>query len=967
MRLDRERPGAGFTGVVHAMPYTHADIAWVHTRAWHVDRYVRVMDEVLRMFEADPDYHYYIDTWVELMKPYLDHHPGARAAIRKYVGEGRLAVCGGQFGNMRSTAIGNETQIRNMQIGMRRWSEAVPEARFRVHSNIDVTLGHTQMPQLLTLAGIEAYFVMRPIAALDAQGIPRTFLWRGLSGHTIMMIRDTGVGLFQEHERCGPTWDANWDAAAEHIWKTYLAQPAKDGTAAVALSLGVDDSRPDRFAFTDEPADYGALIRTWNEREASTMRYGTPDTLLDALGPSRDSLPVVAEVLDPTDVSFNIALHGRRGIWWLRERADRVLVEAEALSALAVLAGRDEATTFRYPEAEINALWETLLTWTPHAVQWLFLPDWEEGELALRNVAASAERLKAAAASALVGEAPHPALPRAGGGDSSYLLPLHLGGQPHSPLPLHLGGQPHSPLPRHLGGQPHSPLPRHLGGQPHSPLPRHGGGQGGGRSSTIALINPMPEGGRAIVPLWIVNTDLTRGFAGLRDAQGAAVPVQVTGYPVPVAETACLAEVELVGCGSTALTVEWEPIPRGLSYEQTDAYWRKRHGLTPSSSGPGTTVCAPDLTLASDTLSLRLAAGRIVGIEDLRTGSRREAPAGMGYLDPLSFSVERTGWSSDGLPGEPERFEPDKWTPPPFPPPARGREGRGQWTVDESGPLRWRVTRTGRAGEWWVRQHIDLHKGEGAVRSTIRFVGPGGDTDSILAVGTPAPEGVPYRVDIPFGVEPRPVDDSAYGISERAIPGLFWGRTWAAATDDLGTVALVAADGDKLFRSFGSPRRLAHIVAQKTRMFEKGWERHLGTHDVGGNQEFVHVLWLSGPGESDTDLVRLAERLRHPVAARWAPDHGGDVRRLVAVSPETVFLSALRFEGRDLIVRVVQMSPSPTHAAIEMPVAPRSAALVNLRGEVISSPVERDGCVVRFAMGPWQIATLRVSFEDPQT
>src|SRR5262245_25988048 len=175
MTTENDHPAGRYTGRICLMPYTHADIAWVHTRAWHIDRYVRAMDEVLALYEADPDYCYYVDTWVELIKPYIERRPQAVEAIQQRVREGRLAVCGGQYGNVRSTAIGNETQIRNMQLGMRRWKELTPDVEFRVHSNIDVTFGHTQMPQLLRLAGIEAYFVMRPLAALDAQDIPRAF------------------------------------------------------------------------------------------------------------------------------------------------------------------------------------------------------------------------------------------------------------------------------------------------------------------------------------------------------------------------------------------------------------------------------------------------------------------------------------------------------------------------------------------------------------------------------------------------------------------------------------------------------------------------------------------------------------------------------------------------------------------------------------------------------------------------
>ncbi len=63
-----------------------------------------------------------------------------------------------------------------------------------------------------------------------------------------------------------------------------------------------------------------------------------------------------------------------------------------------------------------------------------------------------------------------------------------------------------------------------------------------------------------------------------------------------------------------------------------------------------------------------------------RSSRLREAPAGASFLEPVCYAVQRTGWSSDAVPDDPEPFVVD--------------------TIrhDESGPLRWRITRTGKAG-----------------------------------------------------------------------------------------------------------------------------------------------------------------------------------------------------------------------------------------------------------------------------
>lgn len=858
---------ADFEGTIHVMPYTHADIAWVHTRAWHIDRYVRAMDEVLALYEADPTYHYYVDTWTELMKPYVECRPDAVEAIRQRVREGRLAVCGGQYGNVRSTAIGDETQVRNMQLGMRRWTELAPDVEFRVHSNIDVTLGHTQMPQLLRLAGIETYFVMRPLAALDAQDIPRAFHWQGLSGDRILVYRDTGVGLFQEYERFGPTWETDWPALVRHVWNVYLSGPANNGLPVIGLTVGVDDTRPDRFSFNDVPADYGALIRAWNARERSAMQYGTPDTLTAALQSMSESLPVIATILDPTCVHFNIALNGRRGIWWLREQADRLLVDAEIVSALA--RGVRNAP---YQEEEFIGWWEGLLDWTPHAVQWLFRQDWRQGELALLNVADAAMKQRASAVSTLVGEC----------------------------------------------------------------LP--------GEAAGIALVNTVPRPALEIAPLWILNSDLTRGFAGLKDAQGNAVLLQVIGFPTVAAEVIALAEVRVPACGYAMLKIEWEPVPTGLSYPESESYWRKRYGL-PEKQKLG----REPFSFASDCIRITLEDGHLVELEDLKTGAVRRAPVGASFIEPVCYSITRTGWSSDAIPDDPEGFIAE------------------ETRLDESGPLRWRITRTGRTGGFWVRQHIDLLKGECAVRSTLQFLDSADEVDALIGVSLPIADEAQLSTDIPFGIEARPVEAIQYGISERAIPGLFWGRTWTDAKDSLGRIALVAADGDKIFRAYGTPRRLTHFLAQKTRLFEESWEAHINTSDVGGQQVFAHTLILNSGTALQTDLVHRAERARHPVLSATVPEQrlGANVS-LLSAEPETISLSALVWEDDALLVRLVQMAGDAVEAEIALPFVVASAELVDFRGRLLSGDVTWEENQVRVRMSGWQIATLRVRCRDKE-
>ncbi|MHB1457721.1 MAG: glycoside hydrolase family 38 N-terminal domain-containing protein [Armatimonadota bacterium] len=850
-----------YKGIVHVLPYTHADIAWVHTRDWHLDRYARVMDEALALFESNPDYHYYVDTWIEFVKPYLEFRPESADAIRKFITQGRLTVCAGQFGNVRSTNIGNETFIRNMQLGSRQWKQFAPDVELKVHSNIDVTFGHSQMPQLLSLMDVKAYFVMRPIAALDDQGIPRAFIWKGLSGDKTIMCRDTGVGLFQEFERHGANWDSNWDVTSEYLWNAYLSTPAKGGVGNIALTVGIDDGRPERFGLSDAPADYDEMIRIWNEREQSHMQYSSPNKLIDGLIAEYDKLKVVDEVLEPTDVSFNITVNGREGIWWLREQADRLLVESEIIDAMAVYAGKSSFDNDAYVVE-----WEKLLSWTPHAVQWLFRQDWREGSITLDKLALDAEKRIKKSSNTLTG----------------------------GKLPMDSAG--------------------------------------------YALVGTVPGRKTEVVPLWLLNGDLTRDISRLVDAQGNEVPYQVVDVPASNSELSILAEVKSPGCGYTTLKIEWMDSPSGVTFTEALALWKTKYKLTDRK-----VIVDDNLELSNGLIKLSFKDGQIVSIKDLETGMKRKGSDGASFFEPVSYPITRTGWSSDAVTDNPEPFVVD------------------EIRLDESGPLRWRVTRTGKAGGFWIRQNIDLLKGEKLAHSTVQFLAPGDNSDAFITMSMPVSEDATFNVDIPFGVEPRDVKNIKYGISERAIPGFFWGRTWANAYDSEGSIALVAGDGDKFFRAYGEPRRLVHFMAQKTRVFDCDWEGYIDTFNAGGRQVFTHMIVMGETCGQQERLIELAERLRHPVRTTYVPaDRIGTEEEFVKLAPSTVCLSSMYYEDGKQIIRLVQMAPVSAKTVVELAKPVKSAKTVDLNGNPMASDISVDGKSIKLSIGAWKIATIVV-------
>lgn len=867
MKEQIEEP-SDFEGTIHIIGYTHADVAWVHTRKWHIDRYVRVVDEVLDMMDMCPDFKYYIDTWTELMIPYIRYRPWYLDRIRSHIRNGQLAVCAGHYGNVRSTNVGDETFVRNLQRGMSRWKEFEPSVRPKVYANMDVTIGHSQMPQLLSLAGLKGYFAMRPLEALDSEGVPRIFYWEGLSGDRILVCRACYGGLFMLSERHGPTWDSDWNAVVDGIWKNYLERPAHDGVNNIPLCVGSDDTRPDRFLLgNDEVCNYRELMNLWNARMPSKMKYSTPDELFESIEAETDNISTINRILDPTDVSYNIANHGRRGIWWHREKTDRLLVQSEILSTFAHIVG-----DLDYPENEFIENWEKLLDWTPHAVQYLFRQDWQTAEFSLMCAADLATKKIEKAVDSLIG----------------VKLPMDSAG--------------------------------------------------------IVAINSLPYGRKEITPIWIINSDLSVDLGKIVDSNGHDVAFQVIDYPVSNAELSVLVEIEVPAGGYTSFRYIWDPVPPRSESEpditnaETAPYWRTKYKMFDSKS-----IEQGTFWLSNNRIKITIENGYISKVEDLQTQTERTAPDGISFLEPVCYSVTKESWYLEAAADEPERFKVESV----------------RW--EQNGPLMWRIVRTGSVSGYWIRQYIELYKDEPAVRSSLQFMDPSANEGSLLAMSVPIADNSKISVDIPFGVENRDLDQVKYGFGERAIPGFFWGRTWANATDSVGQMTLLAEDGDKFFRAYGNPRKLVHFIAQKTKMFETSWEAYTDVYDVGGRQDFRHRLILLDKIAPSHDLIKIAEQVRHPIRYEYAgEDMMEKSRGILHIMPSSISLNAFYMKNGNPMIRITQMGDECADCEIYLPFNPSSAEKVDFNGAVKTSNIMVKKNMVRLTVNPWEIATIEI-------
>jgi len=380
--LDEVRSALGGHEVL-VVPYSHSDWAWTHSRRWHELRYTLVIDGVLDIMRAQDEagidpaapeaYRWYTDCYRTQIASFLEARPQRREELRRRIAQGRIAVCGG-YANLRINHVPGELFVRGMVLGRREWRRLFPEAELTVHSDIvDVAVGHPQLPQLLALAGYRYLQFWRPEEALNARGLPHQFVWEGIDGTRVLAARGCYGGLNRK-ELAPDDYRERWDEVVRCWWHEALAYKREHSpTAVLWLNRGSDDARPLRtHVLTDETLDLPGLIREWNRRETSSMRFATPPEAFKRL--EREDLPVVAGTLDPCDVAYNAAWGGSKGLWKLRADCAREIGVAETLHALLGAQGPETPEGLK----EFGELWRDTLTFSAHATQWLFQDDFDE-------------------------------------------------------------------------------------------------------------------------------------------------------------------------------------------------------------------------------------------------------------------------------------------------------------------------------------------------------------------------------------------------------------------------------------------------------------------------------------------------------------------------------------------------------------------------------------------------------------
>jgi len=377
-------------GTFCLVPYCHPDFAWTHHREWHEERYAVSIREALDLLREHPEFRFCVEPWLDQVQPFLERCPDRVEELRERLNSGQIGVKAFTLTSPRPASCPDETFLRNMILGRKAYRQFAPQADLTVMACPDVGLGHSQMPQVVKLAGGRMYRSWRSDAAFSAKGVPRDFIWRGLDGTELITSRGIYGGLVWG-EVIPEDFAARWEEVVEQWFQNDLAQSMENSASRTWwVAQGMDDARPLRTWPSDRLLPFFDFVRAWNEREDSTLVFATPNEYRARL--EREALPRWEGLIDPVDVAYNSGWHGQRGLWRLRQQLDTALVIAERACALAELAGVEGVAG---PE-RLEALWVETVRVASHALQWVFERDWEwllsRARYALREIREEGEK-----------------------------------------------------------------------------------------------------------------------------------------------------------------------------------------------------------------------------------------------------------------------------------------------------------------------------------------------------------------------------------------------------------------------------------------------------------------------------------------------------------------------------------------------------------------------------------------------
>ncbi|MEG0294445.1 alpha-mannosidase [Enterococcus sp.] len=346
---------------VYIISHSHWDREWYLPYEQHHMLLVELMDDLLELFETDPDFNsFHLDGQTILLDDYLQVRPEKRDAIQKAIDDGKLRI--GPFYILQDDfLISSESNVRNMLIGMedsKKWGTPVKLGYF------PDTFGNMgQAPQMMKKAGLEAAAFgrgVKPIGfdneVLEQESYSSQYSemwWKGPDQSEIFGL------LFANWYSNGNEIPAEKEAAIK-FWDQKLADVEKFASTGHLLMMNGVDHQPVQ-------KDVTAAIKLANELypEYEFIHSNFTDYLEAVQSDLPEDLGTVEGELtsQETDGWYTLANTSSARVY-LKQWNTRVQRQLENIAEpLATMAYE---VTGKYPHDELDYGWKTLMQNHPH-------------------------------------------------------------------------------------------------------------------------------------------------------------------------------------------------------------------------------------------------------------------------------------------------------------------------------------------------------------------------------------------------------------------------------------------------------------------------------------------------------------------------------------------------------------------------------------------------------------------------
>lgn len=329
---------------VTCVGHSHIDMGWLWRYSATREKGSRTFATVLNLMRQFPEYRY-LHTSPQLYQFLKQDYPEIFAEVKKKIEEGRWEITGGMWVEPDTNLTGGESLVRQFLFGKRYIRE-----EFGQDSTLtwlpDVFGYSGALPQIMKLCDMK-YFMTTKISWNQYNHFPYdTFLWKGIDGSEIfthfITTPEDGSWYYTYNGRLEPE-------EIPGIWRNYKN---KDKNDELLLAFGWGDGG-------------GGPTKEMLER-ARVMKNipGIPKVRIDK---AESYFQRICDTIDRDSLDVwegELYFEYHRGTYTSQaqvkrqnRRAEILMHNVEFASVLADLASGEK----RYPQEEINALWEPIL------------------------------------------------------------------------------------------------------------------------------------------------------------------------------------------------------------------------------------------------------------------------------------------------------------------------------------------------------------------------------------------------------------------------------------------------------------------------------------------------------------------------------------------------------------------------------------------------------------------------------